>query len=250
MARKSSGGSSDAALKNLENQLNYCFSDKGLLEHAVTHSSFAYEGVVSSSENFTVEDYERLEFLGDSILNFLISEFLFQAYPKSSEGRLSQLRAFLVSARHLSEISQELGLGAFLRLSRGEEKTGGRTKKAILADLFESIIAAIYLDGGLIPVRRFVLSTFSKSFSSIAQKRFNVRDYKSMLQEELHKRNLREPNYRVILELGPDHAKEFVVELYMGSKFLARDKGSSKKEAEQRVAEKALRFLKREDVQD
>jgi len=141
-------------LQELQRRLDYSFKDTVLLERALTHSSFAYERR-SGIEGAVSEDYESMEFLGDTILGFLISEHLFLSQPSRSEGELSKIRSFLVSANHLASLSQELDLGAFLRLGHGEEKTGGREKKALLADLFESLIAAIYLDGGFEPTRRF-----------------------------------------------------------------------------------------------
>jgi len=184
-----------------------------------------------------------MEFLGDTILGFLISEHLFLSQPSRSEGELSKIRSFLVSANHLASLSQELDLGAFLRLGHGEEKTGGREKKALLADLFESLIAAIYLDGGFEPTRRFVFSRFSSRLEEIAEEQLDFQDSKSLLQEQLHARGFTEPAYRVVEELGPDHSKQFVVEVHIGDKHLATASGKSKKEAQQRAAEKALEGL-------
>lgn len=248
MAKQSLGnppaGSPD--LRDLEHRLGHHFTQAALLERALTHSSFAHEVGVSGQRGLPPRDYEGLEFLGDAILDFVVSEFLFRTYPSRSEGELSKMRAFLVSANHLSTISQKLDLGAFSRLSHGEEKTGGRMKKAILADLFESVVAAIHLDGGLEPARRFILKQFGPSLTRIAEKRLDFRDYKSLLQEELHKRRLPEPSYRVINEFGPDHEKEFVVELHVQDQFLARASGRSKKEAQQKAAEQAVEGLNAE----
>jgi ribonuclease-3 len=234
-------------LQELQRRLDYSFKDTVLLERALTHSSFAYERR-SGIEGELSEDYESMEFLGDTILGFLISEHLFLSQPSRSEGELSKIRSFLVSANHLASLSQELDLGAFLRLGHGEEKTGGRHKKALLADLFESLIAAIYLDGGFEPTRRFVFSRFSSQLEEIAEKQLDFQDSKSLLQEQLHARGFTEPAYRVVEELGPDHSKQFVVEVHIEDKLLAAASGKSKKEAQQRAAKTALEGL--EDLLD
>ncbi len=229
-------------LQELQRRLDYSFKDPALLERALTHSSFAYE-MRSGLEGEVSGDYESMEFLGDTILGFLISEHLFLNHPSRSEGELSKIRSFLVSANHLASLSQELDLGAFLKLGHGEEKTGGRKKKALLADLFESLIAAIYLDGGFEPTRRFVFSRFSSQLEEIAEEQLDFQDRKSLLQEELHARGFTEPTYQVVEELGPDHSKQFVVEVHIEDKLLAQASGKSKKEAQQRAAAKALEGL-------
>jgi ribonuclease-3 len=229
-------------LQELEVLLGYSFTNPRLLERALTHTSFAYEHK-SAVTGEASEDYEALEFLGDAILSFLISDYLFNAHPSQNEGQLSKIRSFLVSANQLASLSREMDLGAFLRLGHGEEKTGGRHKKALLADLFESLIAAIFLDGGLEPTRRFVLSRFRSRLENIQEEPLNFEDRKSLLQEQLHARGLSGPDYRVIDELGPDHEKEFVVEVCIQDQFLARASGGSKKEAQQKAADKALERL-------
>lgn len=229
-------------LQELQKRLDYSFKDPTLLERALTHSSFAYERK-SALEGEIANDYEKMEFLGDSILGFLISEYLFLNHPSQSEGELSKIRSFLVSANHLASLSRELDLGAFLRLGRGEEKTGGRKKKALLADLFESLIAAIFLDGGLEPTRRFVFSRFSSRLEEIAEEQLDFYDRKSLLQEELHARGFTEPTYRVVEESGPDHSKKFVVQVRIQDRLLAEASGKSKKEAQQKAAAKALEGL-------
>ena len=229
-------------LQELQRRLDYSFKDPALLERALTHSSFAYE-MRSGLEGEVSGDYESMEFLGDTILGFLISEHLFLNHPSRSEGELSKIRSFLVSANHLASLSQELDLGAFLKLGHGEEKTGGRKKKALLADLFESLIAAIYLDGGFEPTRRFIFSQFSSRLEEIAEEQLDFQDRKSLLQEELHARGFTEPTYHVVEELGPDHSKQFVVAVHVEDKLLAQASGKSKKEAQQRAAAKALEGL-------
>ncbi len=242
MDKTNPGESSDGLkdLQELQRRLDYSFKDPALLERALTHSSFAYE---MKSEGEVSGDYESMEFLGDTILGFLISEHLFLSHPPRREGELSKIRSFLVSANHLASLSQELDLGAFLRLGRGEEKTGGRKKKALLADLFESLIAAIYLDGGFEPTRRFIFSRFRSRLEEIAEEQLDFQDRKSLLQEELYARGFTEPTYQVVEELGPDHSKKFVVEVHIENKLLAQASGKSKKEAQQRAAAKALEGL-------
>ncbi|MDA2929401.1 ribonuclease III, partial [Acidobacteria bacterium AH-259-O06] len=211
--------------------MEYVFTNRSLLERALTHSSFAHEARIGLQEE-TPKDYEALEFLGDAILGFLIGEYLFRTHPSRTEGELSKMRSFLVSANHLASLSQKLDLGTFLRLGHGEEKTGGRKKRAILADLFESLVAAIYLDGGWEPTRRFLFSQFAASLEKIAQEKLNFQDRKSLLQEKLHDRGFPEPSYRVVDEVGPDHKKNFIIEVHVQGRFLAKASGKSKKEAE------------------
>jgi ribonuclease-3 len=192
-------------------------------------------------------DYENLEFLGDAILDFVISETLLLKYPDRPEGELTKMRASLVSATPLSRISRSLGLGQYLRLSRGEEKTGGRKKRAILADLFESLVAAIYLDGGLPPAREFILVQFESLLGKIDTEDADFRDHKTRLQECLHRHGVTGPRYDVIRETGPDHRKWFLIEASIGKTSLATGEGSSKKSAEQEAARKALHRLSEDD---
>ena len=227
--------------QRLEGTLDYRFKNPVLLERALTHKSLVYER--SSFSKKTDQHYEGLEFLGDSILAFVISEFLFLSYPNRSEGELSKIRSLLVSANQISLLSKNLGLGDFLRLSHGEEKTGGRRKKAILADLFESLIAAIHLDGGVESSRPFILSQFQAHFKKIAQKELQFKDYKSTLQERLHVLGLPEPHYGIVSETGPQHEKQFVVEVQVSGKRLAQAGGKSKKEAQQQAAQIAIETL-------
>lgn len=224
-------------IRGLEESLGHTFSDPALLVLALTHSSATNR----PSRGFS--DYEGLEFLGDSILGFLISEFLFRKHPGLSAGELSKMKGFLVSRHQLSRLSAELGLGAYLVLGRGEEKTGGRTKRAILADVFESVVAALYLDGGLEAAGRFVLDRFEPLLTKLGQREIEFRDYKSKLQELLHARGLRGPVYRVAAEEGPDHRKEFHVEVVIEGRTAAAGRGKSKKEAEQRAASAAFESL-------
>jgi len=224
-----------AELKELESKLGYSFDNERLLEQALTHKSYSHE-----RDNGKNPDYESLEFLGDSILGFVISEFLFLSYPEHSEGDLSKIKSHLVSTQQLHVLSGKLDLGRFLNLSRGEDRTGGRRKRTLLADLFESLTAAIYLDGGLEPSRDFILRQFGERFEAIAKNELPFRDHKSTLQERLHRMGLPSPVYRVIQESGPDHRKEFLVSVSSQGIVLAQGIGKSKKAAEQEAAEQGM----------
>jgi ribonuclease-3 len=230
-------------LAELQARIGYSFRRLDFLERALTHRSFAHERADSSGKDIVPQDYESLEFLGDSVVGLVISEHLFSTYPKLSEGELSSAKSFLVSASHLAVLSRELGLGAFLKLSHGEEKTGGRGKQAILADLFESLTAAIYLDGGLQAAQRFLLEQFESTLQEMAGDGLDWKDHKSRLQEELHRMGMPEPTYHVVTETGPPHRREFGVAVRVGHQCLAEATGSSKKEAQQRAARLALERL-------
>lgn len=225
-------------LKELEAALGYSFRKRELVERAFTHRSYSNE--IGTNES---PDYESLEFLGDSILGFVISEFLYLTYPDLNEGDLSKIKSQLVSARQLHLLSLDLNLGRYLNLSRGEDRTGGRRKKALLADLFESLIAAIYLDGGMEAAKRFVLREFRERFEEIDKDKMPFKDHKSALQEMLHGRGCPSPSYRVVNESGPDHKKEFLVSVASEGTVLAHGTGRSKKTAEQRAAEQAIATL-------
>ena len=221
-------------LKRLQGRLGHRFRRIRVLERALTHRSFAHEAGTPG------QHYESLEFLGDSVLELIISESLYLANPDRPEGELSKTRSFLVSKSELAILSGRLGLGRFLRLSPNEEKTGGRGRKTILADAFESVIAAIYLDGGLDAARSFVLNQFRDHLKQDARNELELGNYKSRLQERLHALGGREPSYAVIRESGPQHSKIFLVEVRGLDRMLARAQGMSKKRAEQRAARLAL----------
>jgi ribonuclease-3 len=233
----------DAALAVLERKLNYSFRNRELLRRALTHKSRAFE-ITAPGGNGRGADNEQLEFLGDSILGFLISELLVSRHPALPEGRLSQLKAYLVSANHLYESAQALGLGEHLLLGRGEELSGGREKRALLSDAMEAIIAAMYLDGGIEPVRQFVLSSVVASFdASPGADESLVVDYKAALQEMAQALKLPAPRYVTTRESGPEHRKTFTVEARVGAEFTAFAEGSSKKAAGQRAAQLLLEAL-------
>jgi ribonuclease III len=222
----------------LEARLGYRFRDRGLLEHALTHKSKAHEDPSGG-----VIDNESLEFLGDAVLGLVVSEALFRAFPLSSEGQKSKVKANLVSTASLAELADRLGLGDYMILGRGEEKTGGRKKQALLADTCEALIAAIYLDGGLEPSRQFLLREFAEALGDAGQPVYVGRDHKSRLQERLQELGRPLPAYRIASEVGPDHRKLFHVEVVVGDEVIAQGTGRTKKDAEQEGARLALETL-------
>jgi len=225
-------------LEELERTLGHAFQDAALAERALTHSS-ARSGAAKSPGN-----NERLEYLGDALIGFLVAEYLVTKFPHWSEGQLSKSRARLVSAAGLSAAAKRLGLGEHLRLGRGEEKTGGREKPALLADVFEAITAAIFLDAGLAAAREFLGRTLLGEVAGDEGRRLDLPDHKSALQEMLQGRGIAAANYQVVREEGPDHRKTFWVEVSVAGAVSATGSGSSKKEAEQSAAEQALARLR------
>jgi ribonuclease-3 len=222
----------------LERRVGYRFRDRGLLEHALTHKSKAHEDPSGG-----VADNESLEFLGDAVLGLVVSEALFRAFPTYSEGQKSKIKANLVSTTSLAEMAEDMGLGDHMILGRGEEKTGGRQKQALLADTCEAVIAAIYLDGGLEPARQFLLRELSSEIDDARRPEYFGRDHKSRLQERLQGLGRPLPQYRIAGEAGPDHRKSFHVEVVVGADVLAQGMGRTKKEAEQEGARLALETL-------
>lgn len=221
-----------------EKKLGYQFKNQDLLLQALTHSSYAYE-----NQQEDISDNEVLEFLGDSVLGLIISDFLCSAYPDLSEGELSKLKSAAASTSSLDFFARKVRLDRCLRLGKGEDKSGGRKKKTILAGAYEAVIAAIYLDGGLEPARDFVLKFLKSLFRRINIKKFFVDNYKSALQEYLQRENSTAPVYKTVTIKGPDHQRSFVVEVFAENKLLAKAKGNSKKEAEKKAAQKALKSL-------
>jgi len=225
-------------LQPFEKRIGYHFKNKGLLLKALTHSSYAYE----NQENVAA-DNETLEFLGDSILGLIIADYLYSAYPDLPEGELSKLKSTAANTSSLSSLSRIIKLDKNILLGKGEEKSGGRGKKTILAGAFEAVVAAIYLDGGLEQARKFLLRHLKPLFKRIKIRHFLINNYKSALQEYFQKENFPPPLYRTIKTSGPDHKKIFIVEVLLGNKPLARAEGNTKKNAEQRAAQKALKNL-------
>ena len=226
-------------LAELELALGHEFREPRWLLQALTHSSRIPERTAEDSPG----DNEKLEFLGDAVLELLVSEELVRTFPDWSEGQLSKSRARLVNAASLCTVAQRLGLGKHLRLSRGEEKTGGRLKSAILADAYEAVIAAIYLDAGLDAARRFVQKSLVEGALTAASDALGRPDHKSALQELLQARGMAPCNYRVVEEAGPDHEKTFRVEVRIAGEITAAGTGKTKKEAEQAAAVAALHQL-------
>jgi ribonuclease-3 len=229
-------------LEVLEQRLGHSFCDRALLERALTHKSHVYEKSASGS---TLGDNEQLEFLGDAILGFVVSECLVRRHRTFPEGRLSKLKAHLVSAARLYEVAQALELGEFLFLGRGEEMSGGRGKKALLSDAVEALIAAMFLDGGLEPVRAFIESRVVGLPAETSENGLEatVTDYKSALQEMAQALKLPTPGYVVIDEDGPEHSKTFTVQVRLGKEWVSQAQGQSKKSAGQRAAQQVLQQL-------
>ena len=222
----------------LEHAAAYRFRDRGLLEHAMTHTSRANEDVSGG-----VFDNESLEFLGDAVLGFVIADILFREFPGFDEGQKSKTKASLVSTTTLARQAERLNLGEHLLLGRGEEKTGGRRKQALLADGYEALIAAIYLDGGVEQARAFIAREFAPLLDDVREHGIAGQDYKSALQEYLQSHDQPLPEYRVAGTIGPDHNKQFQVEVVVKGEAIADAIGPSKKEAEQEAARLALQKL-------
>lgn len=222
-------------IAELEALLEYSFSKRELLEQALTHRSFANEHAAEG-----VKDNERLEFLGDAVLDLVIGHYLMDQFPSHSEGELSMTRAQMVSEVGLTKVARELAIGSWLRLGKGEEQSGGRDKSSILSDAVEAVIAAIYLDAGLEVARGFV----HRSFASHTPTMPGVGgDHKTRLQELVQSRWRIAPVYKLVGESGPDHEKRFEVAVVVDEKEIARASGRSKKIAEQNAAALALESL-------
>jgi ribonuclease-3 len=218
----------------LEARIGYRFKDRGLLEHALTHRSRAAEDASGG-----VIDNESLEFLGDAVLGLVVADALFHQYPTSNEGDKSKMKAAVVSTQSLARHAERMGLGVHLILGRGEEKTGGRRKQALLADAYEALIAAIFIDGGLDAAGAFLRRELKDALDAGFTPLF-ARDYKSALQERLQALGRPLPEYRVSGEAGPDHRKTFMVEVVVSGEVLGAAAGHAKKEAEQEAARIAL----------
>jgi len=225
--------------ETLQQAIGYRFRDRGLLEHAMTHTSRANEDVSGG-----VVDNESMEFLGDALLGFVVADMLFRDFPQFDEGQKSKTKANIVSTATLAKQAERLQLGDHLLLGRGEEKTGGRRKQALLADTYEALIAAMYLDGGIEPARAFIVREFAPLFDEVRRDGVSGQDYKSALQELLQSRDLPLPEYRLVATAGPDHRKSFEIQVGVRGEPLASATGASKKEAEQEAARAALEKLR------
>ncbi len=220
-------------LESLQNSLAYFFNNISLLRQAVTHRSFVNEHAGREAKH-----NERLEFLGDAVLNLSLSTMLLDQYPDLPEGHLSKIRASQVNEKKLASLSRQLGLGAYLLIGKGEEGTGGREKSSLLADTFEAVLGAIYLDGGFNAALSFIDRLFRSQFKDT--KPFSTQDFKTLLQEYCQGILKTVPDYRVFREEGPDHKKIFFMEVIIREKVISVGKGKTKKEAQQKAAEKAL----------
>ena len=222
-------------IKNLETAIGYKFKNITLLQNALTHSSYANEHWHNS-----LKSNERLEFLGDSILGMVVAEYLYKHFPDRPEGDLTRMRADMVCERSLAKIAEQVHLGDYLSLGHGEEQGGGRSRPSILADAVESVLAACFLDGGMEAaesfIRRFVLC-------NVPESKLQNQDYKTALQELVQQKKNQQLSYRLIGESGPDHNKEFVVELTLNGNVVGKGIGSSKKRAEQDAARVALQAM-------
>jgi ribonuclease III len=232
-----------AQLGELQRALGHAFRDTALVERALTHSS-ALGHAGSRQRDVENGDNEQLEYLGDALLGFLVAEYLVTRFPDWTEGQLSKSRSRLVSTVPLSVAARRLGLGEYLRLGRGEEKTGGRQKPALLADTFEAVVAAIYLDAGLAAAREFAARTLLDAAVAAEGSHLDLSDHKSALQELLQSRGLPPASYQVVRQEGPDHRKTFWVELQVAEIVSATGSGANKKEAEQSAAGQALEKLR------
>ena len=223
-------------MEELEKSIGYVFENKSLLKTALTHTSYAYENKVDSNE--------RLEYLGDSILEFVSSKYLFKNFEKLSEGEMTKVRAYSVCEDSLYKIAEKHNFSDFLYLGRSE-KMSNSIKKALIADSVEAIIAAIYLDGGMEPAEKFILENIKEQVE-FARKNVGMKDYKTVLQEELQKNGEVVIKYNLVQEEGPDHAKIFTVNVECDGRKLAQGTGKSKKKAEMEAARIALERLKKE----
>lgn len=219
---------------SFEKKLSLKFKNKDLLIQAFCHRSYLNE-----NPDFYLENNERLEFLGDAVLELVVTEYLYQKYPKKSEGELTSWRAALVNAKILTEVAQDLNFNGFLLLSRGEAKEMGKARQYILSNTFEALIGAIYLDQGYKPCEDFIKKHLLVKLAGIIKMGL-YRDAKSSFQEQAQEKAKITPNYNVLKEWGPDHAKHFVVGVFLGDKLVAKGEGSSKQEAEEEAAKNAL----------
>ena len=217
----------------LMQEIGYTFKDVRLLEKALTHSSFANEGHGG-------EHYERLEFLGDSVLGFITAQYLYEK-DRGPEGELTKLRAAVVCEKALCAYSKQLGIGKYMRLGRGEQHSGGRERPSILADMYEAVLAAIYLDGGMEPAEAFVLRFIVPEAET--QRRRQFKDYKTALQEIVQQNPGERLEYVLSGESGPDHNKTFITEVHLNSNVIGVGRGRSKKESEQQAAREALKLM-------
>lgn len=226
---------SQSTLATLESAIGYAFKDTQLLEQAVTHRSYLNE-----NPTWPIGHNERLEFLGDAVLELVVTEYLYEHYPQHPEGEMTNWRAALVNANTLATITAEFDLNAHMLLSRGEARDTGRARQYILANAIEALIGAMYLDGGYEPCKVFIGQFVLAKLPEIISKRL-YRDSKSLLQEHAQDRLSVTPTYRVMEEWGPDHARQFKIGVYLGKELAGEGQGQSKQDAQQAAAEEALK---------
>lgn len=224
-------------MESLEKRLGYKFNNIRHLKNALVHSSYANEmrGDVHSNE--------RLEFLGDSVLSIIVAEHIFNKYPNMPEGELTKLRASLVCEKSLCFFSRELGIGEYLLLGKGEDKNGGRERDSILADAFEAVLAAIYIDGGIVPAKNHIYNTVLRDLEHHVDDADSFKDYKTVLQEIIQRNPEESVSYILIDEKGPDHDKIFTVQVHLNSNVIGEGTGKNKKQAEQMAACQALKLM-------
>ena len=228
--------SRDEQLASFEEALGHRFGDRALLERALTHSSYANE----SPRSEALRDNETLEFLGDSVLGFLVAEMLFEAFPGFREGQLSKARSHLVSEPSFARLARDLGVGEALLLAAGESRSGGRVRESLLADAFEAVFAAITLDAGLGAAREVARRLFAGPVADLDPGELSFHDYKTALQELAQGEGKPLPSYRLLSESGPDHLKQFVFEVVYDEELSATGAGATKKEAQRQAAKAAL----------
>lgn len=222
-------------MQSLEARLNYKFNNIELLKNALIHSSYANEVRGNTHSN------ERLEFLGDSVLSIIVADHIYHKYPNMPEGELTRLRASLVCEKTLCALSRELCIGEYLKLGKGEDKNGGRERDSILADAFEAVLAAIYLDGGMSAAKKHIFNTVLRDLDHHSDDSF--KDYKTTLQEIIQRNPEESVSYILIDEKGPDHDKQFTVAVHLNSNVIGTGIGKSKKQAEQMAAKQALKLM-------
>lgn len=222
-------------LKEFQQTIGYEFKNEALLFEALSHSSFANESKEKRQSN------ERLEFLGDSVLSIVVSDYLFENYRDLPEGELTKTRATLVCEKTLHSFARSINLGSYIMLGKGEEATGGHERPSIIADAFEAVIAAIYLDGGLDAARKHILKFLPKDVKSAVAKAYD--DYKTILQEIIQKNPEEKVEYYLVSESGPDHNKSFTVQVRLNSNVIGEGTAKSKKQAEQLAAKEALKLM-------
>ena len=222
-------------MNDLEKKIDYTFKDKSLLKLALSHSSFSNEGKKHLESN------ERLEFLGDSVLSVIVADYLYHKYSSFPEGELTKIRASLVCEKALFEFSMQIDLGEYLYLGKGEEVTGGRERPSILADAFEALLAAVYLDGGMEAARKHIMRFIPENIN--IESAVRMHDYKTWLQEVIQQNREEKIDYVITGDSGPDHDKTFEVEVHLNSNVIGIGKGKSKKQAEQNAAREALELM-------